>query len=353
MSLENSLLKSLFPYTAKRIPVVAEERIDINAEEPVYGQTPAPLPDDINAQLGIATPDRVSIEQGGASTQYPQIEQALSNTNTIGSLNQTPDVSAEYTEFELPYPNPTSMYEQTQNALAKGTYDAQNPVNRDKGFKGALKEALQNFAFGLSHAQPGMGFWESMALGGTGLGAGLVDRSSNERREAMRNLPMLQQNAKIASDEQMRQKQMENMDADNVARDAAAAAKIERDKRDYDLKVKMTDWKIEDQSEYRRLEREKFEALKENRLDLYDLAVRRQIEIERNNKAKIDATNENVDRRINATSGVKGHSPAPPRTSVTPQKTTEAAARAYLSKKLKGEALENAIKTARANGEIQ
>mgnify|MGYP003440355936 CR=1 FL=1 len=79
---------------------------------------------------------------------------------------------------------------------------------------------------------------------------------------------------------------------------------------------------------------------------------RKQTEIERNNKARVESTNENTDRRINATSGVKGHSTAPPRTPTT-GKTTESAARAYLGKKLKGDALENAIKTARANGEIQ
>lgn len=220
--LENSLFTSLFPRTAKRqsrpADMFARTESPITDMPYVAEDVSVAAPDErVNVeQIDTPVDDRVSINEGGATTQpFVPTQQELTGTSDIASLSKMPFIDPDRPEFELPYPEPKSMYEQTQNALAKGQYDVQNPRNRDKGFKGALKEALQNFAFGLSHAQPGMGFWESMALGGTGLGAGLVDRSANEKREAMRNLPMLQQNAKIASDEQMRQKQIENIDADN------------------------------------------------------------------------------------------------------------------------------------------
>jgi hypothetical protein len=248
--LENSLFTSLFPRTAKRQARPAESifDFDVNANIPlghdlpenggITGNMPYAADD-----ISIAAPDErvnveqidtpnivddgVAIEQGGATTQpfVPTQQELTSDTSGISSLGKMPTMGTEQPEFALPYPQPTSMYEQTQNALAQGQFDAQNPRNRDKGFKGALKEALQNFAFGLSHAQPGMGFWESMALGGTGLGMGIADRSANERRDAMRKLPMLQQNAKIASDEmdavatrKLRDAQVKNYERDDAYR---------------------------------------------------------------------------------------------------------------------------------------
>ncbi len=228
--LESTLFSSLFPHTAKR-QSAAETIFDVNADIPLghdlpenggitgnmpYDDVDIATPDErVNVEQ-IDTPnivdDRVSTEQGGATTQpfVPTQQELTPDTSGISSLGKMPWMATDQPEFALPYSvddinadtDPYSRRnKQIQNALAQGQYDAQNPRNRDKGFKGALKEALQNFAFGLSHAQPGMGFWESMALGGTGLGMGIADRSANERRDAMRKLPMLQQNAKIASDE--------------------------------------------------------------------------------------------------------------------------------------------------------
>ena len=59
---------------------------------------------------------------------------------------------------------------------------------------------------------------------------------------------------------------------------------IEIRRQQQELREKTQTWKEADRSEYYRLEREKQDALKQNRADLYDLAVRRQIEIERHNK---------------------------------------------------------------------
>lgn len=62
----------------------------------------------------------------------------------------------------------------------------------------------------------------------------------------------------------------------------------EAKRRDFELKERTQGWKETDRVEYYRLEREKLEALKENRADQYELAVRRQTEIERNNKVNND-----------------------------------------------------------------
>lgn len=323
-------------------------------------------PDESIVAEQIDTPnivdDRVSIEQGGASTQQPIINQPMFDASGIGSLVNTPTIDPDRPAFELPYPDADTdpdpysrRNKQMHNALAQGQFDAQNPRNRDKGFKGALKEALQNFGFGLSHAQPGMGFWESMALGGAGVGRGAVERSWNEQRKAQQELPMLQQNAKIASDEMDAVARRDNIKFDNLQAQRSLEHKIKRDEVKALLDQDILDFKVDVANQLAVWRNRKLDA------DIAGNAVKaRQAqekidELIRNNKVK----DENEDNR-NDTSREKGRGknaiPLPPASSfVQPKvgKTTESAARAYLGKKLTGDALENAIKTARANGEIQ
>lgn len=227
--------------------------------------------------------------------------------------------------------------------------------------KGGWKDILLGLGLGAlqgaanSDPRGGIGAVLGGALGGGAAGGigGAVDGSTDNRMRDRAKLDKLYGDygraSKVADTEmnrKYRQKQLEKIDLEEANRVRDDAFRVEKDKRDYDLKVKTADWKAEDRDKYWEWEKIKETAKKEGKQKDYELAVRKQDEIERNNQVKTDQTERKGMPKNNV--------PLPP-SSITPKtgKTTEAAARAYLGKKLKGDALENAIKTARANGEIQ
>jgi len=171
--------------------------------------------------------------------------------------------------------------------------------------KGGFKDILASLGIGalqgVASADPrgGIGAILGGALGGGAAGGigGAVDGSTDNKMRDRMKLDRLYgeygQASKVADAElnrKYRRTQMENIDKDNAARDAAALAKAEKEKREFGLKEKTFNFKVEDRAEYYRLEEMKIDALKQNRKDLYELAVRKQDEIERNNQVKTDQT---------------------------------------------------------------
>jgi len=227
--------------------------------------------------------------------------------------------------------------------------------------KGGFKDILASLGLGalqgVANSDPrgGLGAMLGGAIGGGAAGGigGAVDGSTDNRMRDRLRLDRLYgdygQASKVADIEQSRkykQKTIEKMDREEANRVRDDNYRAEKDKRDYDLKVKTADWKVEDRAKYWEWEGVKEQARREGKQKDYELAVRKQDEIEAKNKAELDQRERKGMPKNNV--------PLPP-SSITPRtgKTTESAARAYLGKKLKGDALENAIKTARANGEIQ
>lgn len=228
--------------------------------------------------------------------------------------------------------------------------------------KGGWKDILLGLGLGAlqgaanSDPRGGIGAVLGGALGGGAAGGigGAVDGSTDNRMRDRAKLDKLYGDygraSKVADTEmnrKYRQKQLEKIDLEEANRVRDDAFRVEKDKRDYDLKVKTADWKAEDRDKYWEWEKIKETAKREGKQKDYELAVRKQDEIERNNQVKTDQTERKGMPKNNVP--LPASSFVPPRTG----KTTESAARAYLGKKLKGDALENAIKTARANGEIQ
>lgn len=112
---------------------------------------------------------------------------------------------------------------------------------------------------------------------------GSVQRQQKMEQADLANQQQAAQNEYLAVRPELEQQKIEN----------AAEAK----QRDYELKARTQGWKEEDRVEYYRLEREKLEALKQNRADLHELAVRRQTEIERNNRATEAGRNRRAEMR--------------------------------------------------------
>lgn len=229
--------------------------------------------------------------------------------------------------------------------------------------KGGWKDILLGLGLGamqgVANSDPrgGLGAMLGGAIGGGAAGGvgGAVDGSTDNRMRDRLRLDRLYndygQASKVADIEQNRAyrgKQMEKIDLEEANRLRDDAFRAENAQRDYDLKVKMADWKIEDRKEYYEWEKVKETARRAGKQQDYELAVRKQDEIERNNKVKTDQTERKGMPKNNVP--LPASSFVPPKTG----KTSEQSARAYLQTKgLKGDALENAIKTARANGEIQ
>jgi hypothetical protein len=138
---------------------------------------------------------------------------------------------------------------------------------------------------------------------GDGLIPAATDRNYMEKqadkREMSRLVPQVQQQRQaegFETDQKYKQTQIDlapvkveqnQQKIDNTAEDK---------QRTYDLRVRTQGWKEKDKLEYHQLEREKLEALKQNRTDVYELAVRRQVEIERSNKAKEE--DRDLDREV-------------------------------------------------------
>jgi len=80
-----------------------------------------------------------------------------------------------------------------RSALDAMREEARNGKNKDKGFKGVLKDIFDNIRANAGAIRPGMGLGETLAILGAGAAGGVIDRSANERRKAASQIPMLEQ----------------------------------------------------------------------------------------------------------------------------------------------------------------
>lgn len=179
-------------------------------------------------------------------------QQAKQAIGSLGSprLDAPADNSpAAMKEAAKPHFTPDPSKTDAENELARNQFIAQNPTNQDHGVKGFLKELAQNFFFGLSHAQPGMNVGQSLLLGGVGAGAGVANRSWNERRAAEGAIPQLQQQVDFDTQQAARKAQTANVAAQPADRDAERQRKAEKDSADNDYKQARLGWDREKQGQ--------------------------------------------------------------------------------------------------------
>lgn len=133
------------------------------------------------------------------------------------------------------------------------------------------------------------------AFNGTGAVPAAMDRNYFEKLQDRRDLN--EAYGSVQRQQKMRQGDLQNEEQQLQNQYLAVKPTMEQQKidntadakrREIELKTRTQKFKEGDRLEYYRLEREKLQALQENRTDLYELAVRRQAEIERNNKTNND-----------------------------------------------------------------
>lgn len=232
---------------------------------------------------------------GGAATRAPM---PMGTPGTMAPGGGSPDRKAydkeqkkfkqtfegRYPEYKDKYLNPANDQESAANATARMEYERDNPRNKDKGWKGLLRELAENFAYGMGKTPAGADWKQALLLGGVGAGAGFVNKSWNERRAAEAALPGLidaeqragqMVNQKFARDDKTR---------DNLRQDANLIRQREKDLRDAKIRRDTLDWKKEDRDRYYELEQIKQDAREAKDEKTFQLASERQRELERHNK---------------------------------------------------------------------
>lgn len=208
MALQNALFAQLFPFRKSKdqIDILPVNRLDGNIggnpTTPVQYQPPlstgeqearAPLsPTDLGP---MPTPS--FIQAPGYDAQ--------------GQPNMQAPVPPKFGQPNID-PNASQM-EQAQKMLDYWNGVRDNPVNQDKGWKGLIKELAENFAFGLSKAQPGMNVAQALSLGATGAGAGFFNKGWNEQRRAEQEIPIAQERLDNATNQQAKEAQIVNAEA--------------------------------------------------------------------------------------------------------------------------------------------
>jgi len=189
----------------------------------------------------------------------------------------------QHPNFKYPYPNPENEEQVAANATAEMREQSQNPVNQDKGWKGLVKELLENFSYGLSKTPAGANWKQALLLGGVGAGAGFVNKGWNERRAAEAALPGLMEAEQMAGQRVQRERGWQDKQRDNQRQELDLIRKTREGERKYEIQIRTLDWKKEDRDRYYELEEIKQDARERNDEKTYNLAVERQREIERHN----------------------------------------------------------------------
>jgi hypothetical protein len=235
----------------------------------------------INAPSPMATRPRVVPEKPvadvvpAASIQGDDIRMADSLMATKPGVMATPEQPA----LDLSNPRQRARYIENKDYSIQKDPDG-NIIHRgaDRDKKWSLGDKVGSFIMGM--------------FDGTGGVNAAMDRNYMEKRQDKRDLgeaygSINRQQAVEKGDAEAEQRRLNNEwmavrpDLEQQKIDNKAAD----DQRDYEIKARTQGWKEADRVEYYRLEREKLDALKSNRSDLYQLAVRRQTELERHNKS--------------------------------------------------------------------
>lgn len=235
----------------------------------------------------------------GTPTTAGQPEAVMAGAKAGKKVKKT--FAEQHPNFKYPYPNPQNDEEVAANATAEMREQAQNPVNKDKGWKGLIKELIENFSYGMSKTPQGASALQALLLGATGAGAGFVNKGWNEQRAAEAALPGLIDAEQAAGQRVQRQRAWDDKQQDNRLQQADFLRKRENDARNYEIKIRTLDWKKEDRDRYYELEGIKQDARERKDEKTYNLAVRRQEEIERHNlKAEGQAATKEVGRMVRA-----------------------------------------------------
>lgn len=302
--MENALRAALFPFLDERSkrpsttfatnqPLQASDTLAV--ETPQGNETSVTVTDDVQnpqfTQADTSAPLNDPNALFGGQDVRGQLDTALQAVETPNNPTAKSKGKKPRKEFKPQYENPQNQLEEAQNALQLQLFKIQNPENEDKGVKGFLKELASNFAFGLSHATPDMNLWESLALGATGGVGGMLNRSANEKRQAMRDLPQYEKSAQIAGQEQERKlaekykiEQTDAITAKTIRDDAELVRKIEKDAATiayWNRKADQGDLKLANDAELMAL-RDKWATSKDNndrrRLDLVEKEMERRLE---------------------------------------------------------------------------
>jgi hypothetical protein len=122
----------------------------------------------------------------GKGPTVPNVDYSMADPKA--TIDYKPDLKVEEKKKHAGYgpeldPN-ASPLDQARAAQAFWQNQANHPTNQDHGWKGTVKEIISNFLYGMSQTRPGMNMTHALLLGGAGAGAGLVNRSWNEERQA-------------------------------------------------------------------------------------------------------------------------------------------------------------------------
>lgn len=262
--LNKSILASLFPYLqgedrARQVLSSTQSRAIPQGIAPVADgmQTPVQTPVQANVDplgtvadltsrqpeiLTLGGTQEVPFHQGMQSDtaqygqvrpiqqmQVQQLQQLLPSPQTI-MAPMTPAIPVSgnarggsgsyYGPPEMPNATPE---QQAQAALDFWQKEREHPTNRDKGWKGLIKEIAENFLYGMGQTQPGMSWRDALVLGGTGAAGGFFNKGWNEQRRAEQEIPIAQQRLQTAMQQTAQNAQIENMRADNEYKQASLA----------------------------------------------------------------------------------------------------------------------------------
>lgn len=206
-----------------------------------------------------------NMELGGATTAtYAPTAPMTSVPMPLGIPSMMPgdkgkkEKKTSKSDYVDPYPDPQNPQEVAANALARMKEQERNPINKDKGAKGLALELLENFLYGLGKTPAGASVGQALLLGGTGAGAGFINKGWNEQRAAEAAIPELENdvqrtgqmvNQKFARDDKTR---------DNVRQDANLKRQQDRDA------AQIADWaRRADQRDFKMVTDAQLEAMRD------------------------------------------------------------------------------------------
>jgi hypothetical protein len=237
-------------------------------------------------------PDREEYKSGIVPPQQPvAMDEPRTEPHTVSPMMAVSDEVGNYTA-----PPPSRGTQGRINEIIGKDYSIEKDDQGNITHRGKDRDKKWSIGDKILSGLSGM-------FNGDGLIPAATDRNYMEKqadkREMSRLVPQVQQQRQaegFETDQKYKQTQIDlapvkveqnQQKIDNTAEDK---------QRTYDLRVRTQGWKEKDKLEYHQLEREKLEALKQNRTDVYELAVRRQVEIERSNKAKEE--DRDLDREV-------------------------------------------------------
>lgn len=151
------------------------------------------------------------------NTPNPPVSAAMNSPHAYDARTiAAPEMSQdEYNGRKTAVPDVTGISNPYERQLILAEDEFDNPVNKDKGWKGWLKEFAQNFAAGINNTNPNANLWEKLGAGLGGGGVGAADRTQNERRQAGMQIPIIRDRIANQQQRDYRTAQTANLYEDN------------------------------------------------------------------------------------------------------------------------------------------